>query len=82
MGFLRLVATLTLLATAFSLLGMAGCANAGRDPWVGLVAGGAVGLYLGLAACGMVRGGLLDVLFPPEGRAGDPADDHDERNPC
>jgi uncharacterized protein (TIGR02996 family) len=47
MGFFRLVAKLTLLITAFSLLGMTGCANAGRDPWVGLVTGGVVGLHSG-----------------------------------
>lgn len=65
MAYLKLVGSLTVFTTAFSLAGFAGAVDAGGNTWVGMLSSGAVGIFFGLLFGGAIRGRLLDVLYPP-----------------
>jgi hypothetical protein len=66
MAYLKLVASLILFTTAFTIAGFAGAADSGGSPWIGMLAGGAVGIFFGLLFGGAIRGRLLDAIYPPD----------------
>ena len=71
---LRLLAALVVMVPAWSLLGAFATLDSGASPYVGLVGGGLVGVFFGLAFGG-AKGRWLDVAYGPE--ATDP-DEHDQ----
>ena len=66
MAYLKLVGSLIFFTTAFTLTGYATATYSGGNPWVGMLAGGAVGIFFGLLFGGAIRGRVLDVIYPPE----------------